>query len=255
VMHFLKPKKDRHNTAEVLQAFARSHGYRFDASGAINGSEGHIFAIGRNKRVFDVVSGKDNDDDIRCFNYKFTLNTGRDQVDVEITVMEYDLQVSVPDLIIEPAMLDELGLDLVIPEGYKRLSLEGNFDKKFHTYMISGSQVDILEILTPDVMEIMLDAGNKYNTELAGTRLIISRDELAKSSDDLELMFDLGKALAAKIRSTAKIMSFDGGPEAAVLAKTRIQELVKYRIRIGIILLIGGVLIYVVMGWAPTLSY
>lgn len=240
-----------------LQSFASAHGYRFDAVGSIDRSVGNIFSVGINKRATNVVTYTENNENWRCFNYRYTIYSGHSGYDCRFTVLEYDLMMQLPDLAIVSAKLDDfegssqdgLGGGAGVPTGYQRLSLEGNFDQKYHAYIIAGSQDGVLEILTPNVMEFLLDTPHNYHVEMTGTRFILSQDEFAKNTDELEGMLDFAHALADMISPTAGRMHYDGAQAASVLSDTNEREFAKYKITIGAIVLIGGALIFAALWW------
>ena len=240
-----------------LQSFASAHGYRFDAAGSLDGSVGNIFSAGTNKLVSNVVTYTENNEDWRCFNYQYTIYSGHSGYDCHFTVLEYDLMMQLPDLAIVSAKLDNFegssqdgfGGGAGVPMGYQRLSLEGNFDQKYHAYIVAGSQDNVLEILTPNVMEFLLGAQHNYHVEMTGTRFILSQDEFAKSTDEIEGMLDFAHALANLIRPTVGRMHYDGAQAASVLSDTNMRAFAKYKITIGAIVLIGGALVLAAWWW------
>ena len=57
--------------------------------------------------------------------------------------------------------------------GAQRLSLEGNFDRYFASYAPKGYARDALELLTPDVMAVLIDHGKHWDIEVVEDRILI----------------------------------------------------------------------------------
>lgn len=69
------------------------------------------------------------------------------------------------------------------------LSLEGNFDQFFSTYMETGQQIATLEILTPDVMEKLISTGKEYSFELIDGNLYLYAPYKHMSAKNIETVF------------------------------------------------------------------
>lgn len=73
--------------------------------------------------------------------------------------------------------------------GYtEKIELEGDFSDHFQVYIILNSQIEVLTILTPDIMEI-LKALDKYEVELtnAGMLYVYCRGYITKKQSLLDL--------------------------------------------------------------------
>ena len=57
--------------------------------------------------------------------------------------------------------------------GAQRLSLEGDFDRFFACYAPEGYARDALELLTPDVMAVLIDHGRHWDVEIVEDRILI----------------------------------------------------------------------------------
>ncbi|WP_125099593.1 hypothetical protein [Leucobacter chromiireducens] len=65
--------------------------------------------------------------------------------------------------------------------GSQRLSLEGDFDRNFACYAPAGYARDALELLTPDVMAVLIDHGRHWDIEVVEDRiLVVSRRVLGR---------------------------------------------------------------------------
>lgn len=73
----------------------------------------------------------------------------------------------------------------VLP-GTQRLSLEGDFDRYFTTYVPRGYERDALQLLTPDVMVCLIDHGRNWDIEIIEDRLVVASSRFRRSSDRAE---------------------------------------------------------------------
>lgn len=70
--------------------------------------------------------------------------------------------------------------------GTQRLSLEGDFDRFFTTYVPEGYERDALELLTPDVMACLIDYGSRWDIEVIDDRLQLASSRVTARSDGAE---------------------------------------------------------------------
>lgn len=70
--------------------------------------------------------------------------------------------------------------------GTQRLSLEGDFDRYFTTYVPEGYERDALELLTPDVMACLIDYGSRWDIEVIDDRLQLASSRVTARSDAAE---------------------------------------------------------------------
>ena len=70
--------------------------------------------------------------------------------------------------------------------GTQQLTLEGDFDRYFTTYVPTGYSRDALELLTPDVMACLIDGGRSWDLEVIDDLLVIASTQLRGRSDAAE---------------------------------------------------------------------
>ncbi len=86
------------------------------------------------------------------------------------TVYEAQLIRNVPHLIFDSKSAKRSQFKSLYLQS-QRLSLEGNFDEHFDTYVPENYQVDSLSFITPEVMQALLEA-RMYDIELVGDKLL-----------------------------------------------------------------------------------
>lgn len=75
---------------------------------------------------------------------------------------------------------------LSILPGTQRLSLEGDFDRYFTTYVPNGYERDALQLLTPDVMACLIDHGRAWDVEIVDDQLVVASRRFGRRSDRAE---------------------------------------------------------------------
>lgn len=83
----------------------------------------------------------------------------------------------------------------------QRLELEGDFNSYFNLYVPEGEQIDALTILTPDVMQVLIDGGRPYDIELDGTTVTLVSSGSAYVQPKLALLFKFLIGFKTKVQS------------------------------------------------------
>ncbi len=105
-----------------------------------------------------------------------------------------------PMLILHHSRVDNIGLH----QGLEKFKLEGNFSKYFDVYAPSGSSVETLSLLTPDIMVFLIDFGREWRCDIqvSGHSINIACDSNLISASKVSKLLDyaalLRKKLAAK---------------------------------------------------------
>jgi hypothetical protein len=91
-----------------------------------------------------------------------------------------------------------------------RISLEGDFDKYFKVYS-KAPATDSLRILSPDMMQIMIDSGHKYDIEIIDNNLHIISNYKFSDEQGIKYFFELADSLLNKLdrRTATRQATFD----------------------------------------------
>lgn len=80
----------------------------------------------------------------------------------------------------------------------KRWDLEGHFPTQFRTFTVPCQEREMLEIMSPDVMQVLSDHGRGYDIELTGDFLVLlRRGATVTSPDDVAPLLAHGSAITA----------------------------------------------------------
>ena len=137
--------------------------YQVNESGVIFRGGGH------SGKMTDVV---DFDENCRFGKYEYSTGSGEDEHIHEETFLRIKLSGKMPHIIIDSRKNSDT-LRGISSLDADRLRLEGNFPDTFRVYTVKNRQIDVLSILTPDVMRDLLDFGNGYDFELVDNELYV----------------------------------------------------------------------------------
>ncbi len=127
-----------------------------------------LFSVGHSKSASNSLQINDA---IKLSYYSYKVGSGKNEQTITIEFAKIKLPRKVPHLYLNGKQ-NYLSADV---GNYKteQLKMEGDFNKYFSVYTPPDYQVDILQILTPDVMLALQDFGAKYDYETIGDDLYI----------------------------------------------------------------------------------
>lgn len=165
-------------------------------SGVINSAETRISAS-------NVISGTYGDFTFKLFT--FYRKGG-------YTIMTVQLHNQYPHIVLDSKANDKaFGSNISKFFGEEsRIHLEGDFENYFKAYA-KAPVVDTLRILSPDMMQLMIDSGHKYDIEIVGNSLNIISNYKYADSTGTKYFFDIADTLLSKLdrRSVTKQATFD----------------------------------------------
>jgi len=83
--------------------------------------------------------------------------------------------------------------------GMQRLSLEGDFNSHFDTYINKGTEIEALTILQPDVMELLISSVKNPSAEFAGQSFYLIQETGSLSPDSITAMLNNVSAVVKKV--------------------------------------------------------
>jgi hypothetical protein len=140
--------------------------------------------------------------------YEYVFNSGNigtkpsDSNKNTISVIEMDLKKDLPYMI-----LDSKNNDRIINrinQGLNKYSLESVFDDYFQLYFEKGKHVDVLSIVSPDVMQVLIDLNSKFDIIIKDKKLFIAIPGSAIIGNRMEKLFIGLDSLLAEIDHRSK---------------------------------------------------
>lgn len=124
-----------------------------------------LIAVGHGHKTGIIINGEVRKHDCQMFLGKYTVGHGKNSRDYHYTVVRVPLAATFPHVLLDGQK------NSTRVEGLKhtmqRVSLEGDFDKHFRLYIQKGEHVDALSVITPDVMQTLIDNNLAQDIELS----------------------------------------------------------------------------------------
>lgn len=203
----------------------------------------------------DIVQGGDNWAVYYAIFDFYGHTRGGDYLSRQVvyTVYEYHLRRELPNVVFDNRRAHGRQFRYRYA-GSQKISLEGNFDDVFETYMPNYYKVDSLSFITPEVMQIMLQA-TEYDIELAGDRLFVYAPVLTDS--ELGPLAELGNKLGAALDDNIDNYrdSYLTGTLRAQTTSSFARELLKSPVRPAVMVAIMSVPLAGVMYAALTVGW
>lgn len=197
-----------------LSNFAVKNGFRFKSmnkSGkgiARINFEGVLGTTEYKLPVSNQIIGKYKDFDFRIF-CPFTKGA--------FTVMQVNLKNNYAHIVLDSTINNKpLGKISRFFSEDNRINLEGDFDRHFKAYA-KASAIDTLRILSPDMMQLMIDSGKEYDIEIYENKLHIIGNFKFSDEPTIRNFFDVADTLLSKLDRRAATLnaSFDSNSKVS----------------------------------------
>jgi hypothetical protein len=156
-----------------MRQLAQALKFDYAAAGSLESVEGKIFALGSGRKIEDVLSGTYQGHPIRIFDYAFTIHEGRSSHTERYTIFALAFDCEIPDIALTPKSFLSAATLSTAPDDGIKITLESNFNEHFNLYAPRFFDVEIREILQPDLMAELIDKYQSYRIETAGNTLYV----------------------------------------------------------------------------------
>jgi hypothetical protein len=189
--------------SNILKTFAQANGYDYLPEGFVDSQTGLIFSIGYGPDFKDIVYGLYGDWPFFLFIYSYSMGQEEDSKRYSRTVLHLNFQAELPALVLRKDNV----LQMVVSEGEslkangynEKLDLEGDFDKHFQVFIRPDTQEEVLSVLTPDVMELVMQF-EKCEIEItADGKLYVYYHSVVRHNQELINAYSIVEALTPKI--------------------------------------------------------
>lgn len=192
---------------DLFKAFARANQFDYQKGSAGLGQTGFIFSIGHSQFYKDVVSGTYQKLPLLLFMFHYTIGYGRNSHTYDRAVMAINFNTLLPAFVLRRhrkfQLLEEERESLKSYNYTEKINLEGDFADHFQVYIRPGTQVDVLTILTPDVMQILVNL-DKYEIEMTsdGSFCVYCHGLITKTRSLIE-MYQIVEVVSQKLARDA----------------------------------------------------
>jgi len=204
----------------LLQGFARTNGYTFEADKTdawIDQQPGSIFHVpDASTGVSDILTGTYKGMPMQFALCDVTIEMNRRSVTYQTTAVELDIPYQLPDVMLVHKSFSWNRVHLAHKYKGNAISLEGDFDNYFTLYCKPNHQDEALEIFTPDTMQLAEAEASHLTVELTQNRIYVYADSYIDNIAALTQTFSILDHLSAKIIPVAAVMQYaDDDPPAA----------------------------------------
>ena len=178
---------------QIWQKFAKDNGWYIGIADTDDLPLGIKF-LGHTPGFTNVVSGEMLGKKFKLFSYRYWVGSGRSEVSYDQTIISADLSACFPYILLNSKK--NQGGSRQTLKAAEKLSLEGNFDDYFDFYTQNANRIDALSLITPDIMQTVIDATKMYDIEIVGNKLFIYINGDKRNSFQVKNLFDgFGKLL------------------------------------------------------------
>lgn len=131
------------------------------------------------------------------YTYNTTTGEGRYQTQHNFTVAAVILPRLMPHIILN-SKKDKADIHTRFPD-HESLKLEGDFNKYFNLLLQKGQEVNVLAIITPEIMQTLIADNNDEDIETAGQQLFFILRNDKRDTESVKRLISSVEALSAQI--------------------------------------------------------
>lgn len=197
-----------------LAEFAAANGYTYDQYGMIDEAYGTIFRLSSNSSASDVITGSFKGYPIRMFRFSISYHSDKYSQDLTDTVIEIDLKGKLPRLLMvnKKSQVGQIDIEGVYVTK-NQFSLEGDFNQHFKLFGLPGTQIEALEVFSPDIMQLMESEASNFTVEFVYDRVYLYSPGVINRTQQLTDAFTLAEHLIQKIGPLAERLANDSSIE------------------------------------------
>lgn len=205
---------------------------------------------GHSKNCSPVVEATIDNTKWHIFEYNYTVGSGRNSHTYYFTVVQVKLAKKLPYIALD-SKKNTSGLRNY-PEGTQKVSLEGDFDKYFTLMSQVGANIDVLSIITPDVMQTLIDCEQQQDIEIIDDNAYFIAANDQRNARSLQLLMVSVDKLLEELQHRVSSLSYDSTQVFNVNGKTAAaitQSNVVYKSHLSIIvraILIGLSILFII---------
>lgn len=198
----------RIRTTLSLERFSIANSFFFTEKMIDPGYSGLLFNHGHSRIATNAIDGIYKGRDFSLFNYSYTIGGGKNRQTYRYGVIRVHLSRRLPHVVLDAKANNLLGKLSNLPSFFsasQKLQLEGDFNIYFNLYVPEGYGIDALYFLTPELMALLVDKGQKYDIEVVDNVLFLYRAEPFKCEEQmLQEAFDIIEHLGGEFEENTE---------------------------------------------------
>jgi len=162
-----------------------------------------LIGVGHGGRLGAIVHAQFEGHECDMYMYEFTTGSGKNSQTHYYTVARVLLSKNFPHLILDSKKswaIREHG------SAKQRVKLEGDFDQCFSLYHVPNEQISALSIITPDIMQTLIDSNSAQDIEIADNYLFFMIHSDKRSAAEMPAILKSVDDLADEIAHKAKTL-------------------------------------------------
>ncbi len=193
---------------KFMKCFAFRAGFNYEKTAKINSVEGTLFNNKQLPTISEVVSGLYYNHETRFFIFSTVEGSGEYRKIKYYSVLEIKFDMMLPDIVLNNKE-NFFGSNPLIFVNEKKMKLEGDFDKYFDIYAPDEFEIEVLQIFTPEIMQIFINKTKDFNMEIYKNKVYIYHNSRINNEDGIVSMYDLAKDIIQKLGSIFESMKSD----------------------------------------------
>jgi len=194
--------------------FAQVNGWTIDSTTPVEELIPPSMQFGHSRKFSPIIQAQLDQFNCQLFSYNTTVGGGKSSRTYSYAVVRLQLPTSLPHmLLLSQKGTAVLGRDLA---NRQDVQLEGNFNDYFKLQIEQGQQIDALTVITPDVMQTLVQSNQQEDIEVLGDELyFIMGLSFGQDNPDLSRVQYLVRSAVALSTQVFQSLSLERGPAAA----------------------------------------
>jgi hypothetical protein len=190
----------------VIRRFLADNGWRETAPSKDDVATS-LIGIGHGQKINQAFAGSYHGLDFTAVVYEYATGSGRSETTHYFTDLHFNLKQQYPLIVLDNRQDEHFSflssLPTRIPDS-RELQLEGNFNERYKVSVLSGTEQEVLQVLTPDFMAELMDGGGKADIELEANKLFVIR-HLVEGQITKPILEELFMAAAVVIKNLGEL--------------------------------------------------
>lgn len=201
-----------------------------------------------NPKVLRSYAGEYYGHEMHLVNYRYITGSGRSEKTHYFTNLCLFLNNSFPMMLLDDKQNNGLfGSDLPSRiSGGKSLQLEGDFNNRFRLTIVPDSERDVLQLITPDFMQELLQSPAAADIELEANQLFIIVEGDGLSLEPLQNLFGMADIVLKNInevsrtwQASSSALTIDAMTQTALRPRQQVWKQQQLKIGISLATVIG----------------
>lgn len=164
-----------------------------------------IAGQGHSAKMGDVVHAQIDEHECDVFMYQFTVGSGKSSQTYFYTIARVTLARQFPHIILDSKQTWSLRDKTDAKDSMK---LEGDFSQYFNLFYRKDDQINALSVITPDVMQTLIEYDKSQDIEISGNYLFFMVNSDLRNPTALPYLFKSVDALSDEIAHKATTIQY-----------------------------------------------